>query len=197
MKIFKIVAVIVVIAALGAGVAYWLKPKQDDRDYDTQAARVKTISSMVELCTADIHDEMPIKDSINGKWIVARQVLEGRIRFDLDALRIEERGDTTVVYLPPERVDVLENAGPDAYEVLDAWDGRNMIFSRTLTAAEENALKKRWQRQLVGKIYDKGYVRQARANAVKTLAPLLSAMRGSTSGQGAVIVIDPTPEGVR
>ena len=66
---------------------------------------------MVELCTADIHGEMPIKDSINGKWIVARQVLDGRIRFDLGALRIEERGDTTVVYLPPERVDVLENAG--------------------------------------------------------------------------------------
>ena len=194
MKIFKILAVIVVIAALGAGVAYWLKPKEDDRDYDTQAARVKTISSMVELCTADIHDEMPIKDSINGKWIVARQVLEGRIRFDLDALRIEDRGDTMVVYLPPERVDILEDASPDAYEVLDSWDGRNMIFTRTLTASEENRLKVRWQKRLLDRVYDRGYVRAARANALSSLQPLFAAMRGS----GVVVrVIDPSPEGYR
>lgn len=150
---------------------------------------------MVELCTSDIHEEVAIKDSVNGKWIVARQTIEGRIRFNLDSLKIDEKGDTTIVYLPPERVDILENASPGAYEVLDSWDSKNSIFSRTLTANEENVIKRRWQDKARKRIYERGYVEQARVNAINTLTPLLSRMKGPDGKQGPVIVIDPTPKG--
>lgn len=150
---------------------------------------------MIELCTSDIHEEVAIKDSINGKWIVARQTIEGRIRFDLDSLKIDERGDTTIIYLPPERVDILENASPEAYEVLDSWDGKNSVFSRTLTANEENIIKRRWQDKTKKRIYERGYVAQARANAVRSLAPLFSRMKGPFDKQGPVILMDPTPNG--
>ncbi len=171
---------------------WWCMQPPEKISYKTQSAKVKAISSMVELCTADIHEELPIKDSINGKWIVARQVVDGRIRFNIEQLKIEEKGDTMLVYLPRERVDILENAGPDAYQVLDTWDGRSMLFPRTLTASEENAVKKRWQNRIRKKIYSRGYVARARREAVATLAPLLQAMSepGST-----VIIIDPTPNG--
>lgn len=171
---------------------WWLTAKPEKQRYRTNAAQIKAISSMVELCTTDIHEEIPVKDSINGKWIVARQVVDGRIRFDVEHLKIENKSDTTILYLPPERVDILENAGPDAYQVLDTWDGKSMMFQRPLTAAEENVLKKRWQNRMRKKIYARGYVKRARHEAMTTLAPLLKAMHepGTT-----VIIIDPTPYG--
>lgn len=191
-KIFWIKVILILIAVAAVALAAWriLTPAEQP-DYKTRAARIKAVEQMVEMCTTDIHDEMAVKDNINGKWIVARQVIEGRIRFDLDSLRMEERGDTTVVYLPPERVDILESASPDAYEVLDAWDGNNRFFPRTLTAAEENTLKKRWENRARQRIYDRGYVKDARQRAVATLTPLLQQMKGPHGEQGPVIIIDP------
>lgn len=170
-------------------------PAGEAGEFKTQDARIKSIRQMVDLCIADIHEEWAIKDSINGKWIVVRQTIEGRVRFDLDSLRTENRGDTLLVYLPAERVEIYENASPGAYEVLDSWDGRNLIFERTLTTAEENRLKERWQRKARMRIYARGYVKDARANAVKSLAPLLNAMHGEDGTGGPVIVVDPTPGG--
>lgn len=164
---------------------------EKEPDYKTQDIKVKSIRRMVELCTSDIHEEMAVKDSINGKWIVARQTINGRIRFDLDKLRIEENGDTTLVYLPPERVDILESTSPDSYEILDMWDSRNPLFERTLTASEENILKTRWQKKARQRIYQRGYVEQAREHAVVSLTPLLNAIKGADGKTSTVIIIDP------
>lgn len=193
-KWIKIILLVVLLAIVVIVVVKITAPSETAK-YKTEEARIKNISQMVELCTADIHEEWAVKDSINGKWIVARQTIEGRIRFDLDSLRIDHRGDTAIVYLPPERVDILEDASPGAYEVLDAWDGRNMVFTRTLTAAEENELKTRWQHRVRARIYHRGYVKDARANAIKSLTPLLNAMRGPEGTDGPVIIIDNTPLG--
>lgn len=192
-KWIKIIIAVTVIAMV-AFIAWTLRPSAPTPEYKTNEARIKSITRMVELCTSDIHDEMAIKAHINGKWIVARQTVEGLIRFDLDSLRIEQRGDTTLVYLPRERVDILENAEPGAYEVLDAWDARNSVFSRTMTAAEENAIKSKWQEESRKRVYKRGYVRQARKNAIATLTPLLNAMKGTDDKNAPVIIIDPTPD---
>lgn len=187
---------IIAIVAIFIGLIVWyILPSRPIEDYKTRDARIKSITKMVELCASDIHEEMAIKDSVNGKWIVARQTIEGRIRFDLDSLKIEEKGDTTIIYLPPERVDIFENDSPAAYEVLDSWDSKNSIFSRTLTANEENIIKRRWQDKARKRIYERGYVAQARANAVNSLTPLFCHMRGPVGKQGPVIVIDPNPKG--
>lgn len=180
-------------AIIAVGYAIWIcfRPGNEPH-YKTDPAHIKSVKNMVELCTTDIHEELPIKDSINGKWIVARQVISGRIRFDIENLRIESRGDTSVIYLPEERVDILENAGPDAYQVLDTWDGNSTFFPRTLTASEENVLKTRWQRQIRSNIYARGYVARARRQAVDALTSLLRAMHGPDT---PIIVVDPTPEG--
>ncbi len=189
-----LILVLVVVAIIAIVVVRIVTPSEAPH-YKTEEARIKNISQMVELCTADIHEEWAVKDSINGKWIVARQTIEGRIRFDLDSLHMESRGDTTIVHLPAERVDILEDASPGAYEVLDAWDGRNLVFTRTLTAAEENELKTRWQHRARARIYHRGYVKDARANAVKSLTPLLNAMRGPEGTDAPILIIDPTPLG--
>ncbi len=190
-----IVAVLVGVAAFVALKVFW--PQDSAPDYKTQDARIKNISQMVELCTADIHEEWAVKDSVNGMWVVARQTIEGRIRFDLDSLKMEERGDTTFVYLPLERVDIFESTSPGSYEILDVWDGRNVLFKRTLTAREENRLKTRWQKRAIDRIYQRGYVKDARANAVASLSPLLGAMHGAKGKGSVVVIVDPTPSGNR
>lgn len=166
------------------------------QDFQSQDARIKSIKQMVDLCTTDLHEEIAVKDSVNGKWIVARQTIEGRVRFNLDSLQIEQRGDTTLFYLPPERVEVLESAAPSSYRILDTWDASRRILSRTLTANEENVIKTRAQKNAVKRIYDRGYVKRARANAVQTLTPLFQALSGPAGKQGPVIIVDPTPDGV-
>lgn len=189
----RVIVIFVGLIFLIAGVVigYKLSRPEKTPDYKTQEMRGKSITRMVELCTSDIHEEMAVKDSVNGKWIVARQTINGRIRFDLDQLRIEEQGDTTFVILPPERVDILESASPGGYEILDMWDSRNPLFERTLTAAEENILKTRWQKRAKQRIYQRGYVKQARANAVASLTPLLNALKGSDGKASPVIILDP------
>lgn len=183
--IIKWILPLILLGAIGIGAGFWLSREETGDDgLKLQAARIKGVSDMLELCTLDIHEEMMIKDSIHGKWIVARQTIEGRVRFDLDSLRIEERGDTMVVYLPKERVDILENAGEGSYKVFDSWDGRRIIFPRTVSAAEENAIKRRWVNKARKRIYDRGYVRQAREDAAKTLESLYGAL-----GEEVVVII--------
>lgn len=176
---------LLVLAALGAWI--WFSEEAPDEGMKLREARIKSIKEMVELCTLDVREEMAIKDSINGKWIVARQTIEGRVRFDLDSLRVEERGDTLIVYLPQERVDILESADKDAYKVLDTWDGRRNLFPRTITSAEENEIKRRWQKKARERIYSRGYVSQAREDAKKTISSLFEA-----TGE-PVVILDPLP----
>lgn len=192
MKWIKIIIALLVVAAVAVVAVRFFAPSDSMPEYKTRAARIKNVEQMVELCTADVHEEWAVKDSINGMWVVARQTIDGRVRFDLDSLRTEQRGDTTVVYLPAERVDILESTDPGAYEILDVWDGRNVLFKRTLTAAEENVLKTRWQKRARNRIYQRGYVREARSNAVKSLTPLLGAMHGNGE---TIVIVDPTPNG--
>lgn len=179
------------------GVAVFLLGRKPEGDpaMKLRPARIKAIREMVELCSAEIHEEIPVKDSINGKWIVARQTIHGKISFDLDSLRIEERGDTTFVSLPPEKIEILEGAAPGDYEVLDSWNSRNPVFGGQLTAGEENIVKTRWQGKAVRRIYEKGYVRKARENAVATLSALFRDMKGPSGKGGPVIITDPTPGG--
>ena len=57
-------------------------------------------------------DEVALKDSINGKWLFARCRLNGRVGFDLEKLEFREKGDTLVVVLPPETVEIRESVSP-------------------------------------------------------------------------------------
>lgn len=186
-KILSILVLLLVFVVIGLGIYVWHSEETPDAGMQLQQAKIESIKDMIELCTLDVREEMAIKDSINGKWIVARQIIEGRVRFNLDSLRVENRGDTIVVYLPPERVDILESADKDAYKVLDTWDGARSLFPRTMTAAEENVIKRRWQKKARERINRRGYVRQAREDAKTTLRSLFEA-----TGQ-PILILDPLP----
>lgn len=184
----KVLALLVLLAVV-AGAAYrWAESRHTSAD--TIPATVEDIKGMVKLCALEINDDVPVRDSVNGKWIFAKGKLTGYVRFDLEQLKYKQSGDTLVVYLPPESVDIYESTEPGAYRVFDAWD--DSLFGRgELTTAEENLLKQRMKSRYRDTVYNKGYVRRARKSAVETLSRLFGHL------DGTVVIVDPTPDGSR
>lgn len=186
-----ILRAVIFVAAIAGG-TYWfsLNRGKEEPPYDMSEARVDEVKALMKLCTMEIHDEMAIRDSVNGKWIFARERVNGYIGFDLESMTHEMKGDTLVVYFPPEEFKVYEDVGPESYKVLDTWSDRPFYRSGTLTAAEENIIKQRRADSFRAMAYRKGYVTRARRNAVSTLATLVSHF------SRPVVVVDTVPDGV-
>lgn len=179
-------ALLLIAAACVAAVCYTRAAHA--KEATVKEARISEIREMVRLCSLEIMDDVALKDSVNGKWLFARCRLEGRVSFDLEKLEFGSRGDTTVVILPPEIVDVRESTSSGSYEVLDTWDN-TFLGLGNLSAAEENTLRRRQARRYRSLIYSRGYVRRARATAVSTLEGLFRLF------PDPVVVTDPYPEG--
>ena len=175
-RILRFVILLLVLVACAVGGWLWYtRPKPSpDAHYDIAVARVSSLRSMSSLCTLTLREELMMRDSVRGQWIVARVKVEGRILFDLDSMKYDRQGDTLTIRLPFETMEIRENAGPDAYEVLDSWDAESMLMPRTLTTAEENVIKQRWARQVRGRLYKRGLHERARRNAVETVERLVS-----------------------
>lgn len=152
-------------------------------------ARIADIQEMVRLCSMDIIEDVPIKGQIGTKHIFAKTTLNGSITFDLEGLEAEGRGDSLFVTLPKEIVEIYESTEPGAYKVIDTWN-TGLFGSSRFSTAEENAVKGKVKENFRNSLYRRGYVRQARAEAVENMTSLLSATTGKT-----VIVTDPTPDG--
>lgn len=178
-----------VIAAI-AFAAWRLWPRTESEPRGMHASSVKEIRAVARLCSTDIYDEVPLRGSIGTKHIFARMLLQGSISFDLDKLQAEVGADTVRVTLPPEIVELRESTAPEAYMVVDTWNTR-FFGSDNLTAAEENAIKRKMLDHRLKHIYARGYVRRARTEAARNLAKMLRAVYGRP-----VIVTDPTPNGV-
>lgn len=157
-------------------------------EYHTDVSRLKRITQMVDLSSLEFHEEIPVKDNIDGKWIVARMTIEGSVKFDMDSIRFRESGDTTFVTLPKEKIEIYESTDPRSYEVIDTWDADRVVFGRKLTAAEENSIKQRARESIEARIRKQGYVERARKNAIETLTPLFNAMHGPYGKQGPIVI---------
>ena len=180
---------VIVAAACALGVWWYVSPEASH--VTVHKAAIKDITPMVRLCALDIYEDVPVRGQIGDKHIFARAVVNGSVTFDLEKMKTEERGDTLLVTLPPERVEVYESTEPGSYVVIDTWSD-SFFGSSTFTTAEENAVKEKARRDFRAKVYDKGYVRRARSEAVTNLTQMLSGLTGKT-----VIVSDPSPEGYR
>lgn len=184
MKKFIVIAC-VVLSVIG-GALWWMESHKVSAD--TIPATIEDVKGMVKLCALEIHDDVPMKDSINGKWIFAKGRINGYITFDLEKMEYDVKGDTITVVLPPEKVEVYESTDKGAYRVYDAWD--NTLFGKgELTTREENILKERMKRRFVDAVYSKGHVRRARATAVSTLSNLFTHLNGN------VVIVDYYPGG--
>jgi hypothetical protein len=174
---YKVLVAVAAIALIGS-IAYLVKSYKDAPEASTVSvhnAMIAEIKPMFSLCTVQISEDYPLDEQLGSKHIFAKVALKGTISFDISNLKTESRGDTLVVYLPKEIVDVKESTAPNSYQVIDTWND-NLLGSNDMTAAEENRVKEHVAYKFRRHIYDKGYVKRARAEAVVNLTHLMSAM---------------------
>lgn len=189
----KILPVVITAALLGVILATVSLNRKTDKsgDLTLHDSTVKEVESMVRLCSMDIYEETPVKATIGSRHLFGRITLRGSVTFDIEHLAIDMTGDTIVVKLPPERVEILESTDKDSYIVIDTWND-HILGSGKFTTAEENKIKEKVKQNAIKNIYRKGYVKRARAEAVDNLTRMLTNVTSKP-----VKVIDPMPEGNR
>lgn len=181
-----LLTLIVILAA--AAIILW-RNSQASTNMSISETKLSEIKDMVKLCSLEVRDDIAIRDSINGKWIFAKNTVNGYVRFDLEKLDYQTRNDSIVIFLPPEEIEVYESSRDNSYEVIDTWN-QSLLDLRNLTAAEETAIKKRVADRYKASFYEKGYISRARSSAVATLSTLLSQM-----DDGKITVVDLYPDG--
>lgn len=194
MKIIRNSIILILLVLLLAGGGYYLyrhfMEAPEVSRVKVEKSKIRDISPMLQLCTVEIYDEIPVKGRAGKKHLVAKTVIYGSISFDLENVQIIETADTIDVTLPSEIIQIQESTEPGAYQVIDTWSDGFLDFG-TLTTRQENKIKKLVLEGYRKSLYDKGLVRKARKEAARNLASLLRSATGKT-----VIVTDFHPNGV-
>lgn len=166
------------------------------QDYKRQKeilpAKIEEIKSVVKLSSLGVTAEEIFKDTINGKGIVARVKANVYISFDVENMPSEMHGDTLFLQLPLEIVEVFESSN-NGYEVYDVWNTQfpDELIEVALTTYEENLLKQTYKQRIIERMYEKGYVKKARENAMESLVSMFSLF------QENVIIVNKYPNGYR
>ncbi|MDR2918501.1 MAG: DUF4230 domain-containing protein [Tannerella sp.] len=185
-----IIACIIIVLLIITG--YLVYNRFNQPAIKTLPAKIEEIKQAVKLSTLDITMEDIYKDTVNIKGVVSRIKAQIYIRFDIENIPMVEHGDTLIVQLPPECIEIYESTS-NSSEILDVW---NLQFPEEpvetpLSTAEENYIKQRYKQRIENQMYEKGYVKRARENALQSLAILFSKFRDH------VIIVDNYPDGWR
>lgn len=183
MKYIRIALLFVVLAAV-VGVAMWWKQSPEYSRVRMEPAKIADITPMVRLCTVDFYEDIPIKANIGPRHFFGKMTLTGSIGFDLETMRQEMRGDTIVVWLPREAIDIEESTAPGSYRVIDTWNER-LLGKSGFTTVEENEIKRKVIESYRKKLYASGAVAKARSEAVASLKPMIESVT-----RHPVVVID-------
>lgn len=184
----------VIIAAITVGAVYlWRSITRTDSGPEVyvRPAVIKDVHEMARLCTVEIYSELPVQDTIDNKVIVAVQKQQGSVSFDMDRLDIDDSGDTIRVILPPEIVDLYESTDDNSYQIIDT-KGLGLLTTDRLTNDQDNRFKQRLRSRSIDRLYRDGVVANARKEARRQLAQLLSQAYRRT-----VVVRDTMPRGRR
>ena len=133
-------------------------------------------------------------DTINDKVMFAIQKQKGSVSFDLEKLQVNADGDTVIITLAPEIVELYEATDKNSWEVIDTKAiGRMAMFrSDKFTIEEENAVKVKIKEKSTQLLYRNGTIERARAEGARNLQSLMEMVYDKP-----VRVTDPTPKGAR
>lgn len=187
----NLIAIAIVVITVTAAALYFLfaTPK---KTIDVSKGHVSKIETMAQLCAVEIYSEVPVLDTINDKVMFAVQKQKGSVSFDLEKMKVDAEGDTVMVTLPPEIVELYEATEDNSWEVIDtkAIGSMAMFRSDKFTDEEENALKAHIRENSKQLLYRNGTIERARAEGARILQPLMEKIY-----RKPVKVIDPTPKG--
>lgn len=184
----------VMIAVVAAALYLYFSLSSPKKTIDVDKGKVSRIETMARLCTVDIYSEVPELDTINDKVMFAIQKQKGSVSFDLEKLQVNASGDTVIITLPPEIVELYESTDKNSWEVIDTKAiGRMAMFrSDKFTIEEENAVKAKIKEKSTKLLYRNGTIERARAEGARNLQSLMEMVYDKP-----VRVTDPTPQGAR
>lgn len=180
---YAVIALLIIIAVI------YFANHETKKSYEVSAGRVHTIENMVQLCTVDLYNEIPVRDTVNNKEIFAIQKQRGSVSFDMEKLDVNSDGDTIKIMLPAEVVDLYEATDDNSWQVVDT-KGLGLFKSDRLTAEEDNIVKSRIKERAKKLLYTNGTIERARAEGVRNLQTLMEKVY-----QKPVVVNDTTPKG--
>lgn len=194
-KILKWSTLFIIVVLLVVAIIYVTRQFKDPGEpvpvANIEPAKIIDVRPMVKMCTMEIQEEIPVRGKIGSRHLFGKARMLGTISFDLETLQSRWQGDTLMVVLPAEIVDIRESTEPGSYKVIDRWND-HLFGSSNFTTSEENGIKRAAVEKWREEIYNKGYVRRARSEAVTNLEGMLRPF----VGDGTVItIIDPIPEG--
>lgn len=168
---------------------FWIgAPK---KNIEVGKGQIRDVKTMAQLCTVDLYNEVPVRDTINNKVLFAVQKQRGSVSFDLENMQVDTEGDTVKIVLSPEIVEINEATEDNSWQVIDSKNiSRNPFASDKLTDNEENQLKAKIKANSKKILYKNGTIERARAEGVKNLQTLMEKIY-----RKPVIVTDPTPKG--
>lgn len=186
---------LIILAAILVGALvlfFWLgAPK---KSIEIGKGQISDITTMVQLCTVDLYNEVPVLDTINDKVLFAVQKQRGSVSFDIENMQVNTDGDTVKIVLSPEIVEINEATEDNSWQVIDSkslsLNGYNPLASDKLTDEEENQLKAKIKANSKKILYHNGTIERARAEGVKNLQTLMTKVY-----RKPVVVTDPTPKG--
>ena len=189
-KISNLVAATAFAAIAALAITLHIRRNYNNNPIETRNAQIHHIRSMAQLCSMEIYTEIPVKDTIDNKMIFAIQKQQGKISFDIDTLDISFTGDTILITLPPEIIEINESTDKNAWQVIDT-KGLSLFTSDKLSLDQENIIKQRIHNKAIQRLYTNGTVAHARAQARENLNRILQKIY-----QQPVIFTDPTPQGI-
>ncbi|MDE6258568.1 MAG: DUF4230 domain-containing protein [Muribaculaceae bacterium] len=171
-KILKWTTLLLVVVGIIFLVIWLRRSREEVPVAKMEPARIVDVRPMVKLCSVEIYEDVPIKAHIGTRHIFAKTALTGSITFDVKKTEQRWEGDTLVVTLPPEVVEIKESTDSGSYRVIDTWNDR-LLGSSNFTSAEENEIKRKVVEAWRSAIYNRGYVARARKEAKSNLASML------------------------
>ncbi|MDE6338862.1 MAG: hypothetical protein K2K97_03625, partial [Muribaculaceae bacterium] len=127
--------IILVIAVIIVGVAAYFFFGQSKNNISVGAGKIADVKTMAQLCTIEIFNEVPVKDTINNKMLFGIQKQQGSISFDMEKMEINADGDTVKITLSPEIVEINEATADNSWQVIDT-KGLSLFTSNKLTDEE-------------------------------------------------------------
>lgn len=166
-----------------------VKPK---KTIDISKGEIRKIETMAQLCAIDFYNEVPVLDTINNKVLFAVQKQKGSISFDLENMKMETDGDTIMLTLSPEIIELFEATEDNSWEVIDTKyiGSMSMFHSDRLSDDEENEIKRKIKDNSIKLLYDNGTIERARYEGANNLQSLMEKVYKKPAK-----VIDPTPKG--
>lgn len=189
-RIFKIAIALVGMCAL-AWVVYVLAFASNDKVI-VGKGKIDKVDTMVELCSIDFYNEVPIIDTVQNWVCFAKQKQRGSISFDIENLDIDANGDSVLIILPPEIIEIMEATDDKAWETVDSKDLKWLQRLSTSRAPVEvwSIVKKNALIKSKKNLYQAGIVERARVEGAENLQILMEKVYNKP-----VKVTDPTPKG--